>query len=436
MLSLLDLPDDLFPHIGTYFEYDLPQLGLFLLVHPRINTACKSLRYRSRTYIFDTEDSLKEYIDNKERLSSVRSIEIRGTYRRLREGDVTTGRTGSSLKDPETYDDELATVVSSFGSVHRVSVYVPHSANQGSTAGKRDVVSMKKTYEAISRHGEIQRFHIDGNPSEDDLAPALDLAGNLPNCHSLRIDQASVTADIPWPDILLPIARHLSLPSVAARLTSLILANLQFSAASIESVLTVLAHLPLLPLLTNLSFHLAYYSRQSTAASRATASILDGLLRKAQNVRTLTIFKEVLPYLAQQSISIPVNLRLICPGDIHTPVLWVSKHPTVRSLTLEGRSASHVSNLIMTGDVSGPSYPFPALLHLTIIGPISRGSAARAKEWAVKQPFTIDYLPPVSGLRDLVSAFSEKDVFVNPVGSGTMSRRVLEVGAFRAVPPA
>lgn len=403
MPSLLDLPDDVFIHIGTYFEHDIKNLKPFLLVHPRIYAACNFLRYRSRTLLIDSESPLQDYLTHISWLQHVQSVEINVAFTKTKPGEIYMGRMGSSLRDPEGYDSQLALFILSLSQIRHVCL-----RTSSKLQGLRDteIFPMTKTCEAVRKHTEIENLRIAGFSSESALVSALKVAQNLPNCSILETGQTEPrTMRF---NIVIPLAEYLSTPAVAARLIGLKLVNLDFSSAGLEDAIQPI---PLLPALEHLTLNIDTTRDQESIAGAA--FFLAELLKRAPAIRSLVMPGDLLPQVTVPDVPFTfkrLHLQYSMKSmNVTEGIRWHGVYPSVELLTISGMSASLSAWNVMTGDVNAPSYPFPNLRRLKLVDRFNLRRQKAVYATAESQPFSILYVI------DAGTRAENENRFINPV---------------------
>jgi hypothetical protein len=422
MPSLLDLPDEVLFLIGEYFEHDAPNLGLFLLVHPRINALCAVLRYRAKYVRFDSESPLQDYLHHKLWLKNVHSIKVfAGCYQRNpREGYV--GRLGFAIREPEKYDQDLAKVINSLNSIRVVRLEVPHLP---SFVPDRPMIPLEQTIEAIKSRREIREVRLRNFRTEEQLHLALDLAVSSSKCAVLELAQDNDT-DIDG-DLLTPLVTYLSEPSAAANLKILYLREFSTSASSEDDPeVTPTLDLPSLPSLEDLYVQDGWLWHEEERQREVL--FLRELISKASGLLRLDIHARALLALARHVITTTASLlHLLCgTEDLQSLEDLLAAIPSsVQSLMLSGMEAIRCAKALLTMD----GQPSPARCSkvdkLTIIGTLETEEEAEEvehlKELASKQGISLNATPHFSHPVD------DQGRMANPVNPKNWAPRPLQL---------
>jgi len=375
MLSLLDLPDEALFTIGTYLEPDIDDLGLFLLIHPRINEVCYTLRHRHRIVRLTHQSPFGEYLKLPLWLSHVQAIKIVMTVT-LPLQDFITDLVGAS----EHYDEQLASVVGSLRSIRDVSLEVPDKLE-----GKVYNVCLPKTLAALHEHHEIVEFRLKGFNYSRQLHDGLNLARSLPACAVLNISN-DAARHLGGVSLLVD---YLANSSAVKTLRSLTLTGLRLSAQEDPQRLL---QLPPLPLLKHLSMqdNKLWHDEER----RSEVDFLAELLRKASNIHVLEMLKPAMHRLFRCGVTpTPLRLHLQCPRTSGPPLVgWAASYPSVTSLILRGPGAPGAAWSILDMDLHAPLYPFPNLQSLILIDSVGWASRPEYDGMAAEQGITLEVL--------------------------------------------
>jgi len=422
MPSLLDLPDEVLVLVGEHFEQDAPNLGLFLLVHPRINAVCAVLRYRAKYVRFDSESPLQDYLQHKLWLKNVHSIKVfSGCYQRnLREGYV--GRLGYAIREPEKYDQDLAKVISSLDSIRVVRLEVPFLP---SFVPDRPTIPLQQTIEAIKSRREIQEVRLRDFRTEEQLHLALDLAQSSSNCAVLELVQENDT-DIDA-DLLTPLVNYLREPAAAANLKILFLRELSTSASSEDDAeVNPSLDLPTLPSLEHLYIQDGWLWHEEERQREVL--FLRELLSKASGLVRFDINARALLALAKHNINTTASLlHLFCgTEDLQSLENLLAAIPSsIHSLVLSGGEAIRCAKALLTMDGEPSSPRFSKLERLTILGELTEAEEAEEVEHlkvlASKQGISLNVTPHFS------HPVVDHDRMANPVNPKNWAPRPLQL---------
>jgi hypothetical protein len=375
MLSLLNLPDEALFTIGTYLEPDISDLGLFLLIHPRINKVCYALRHRHRKVRLTHRSPLGEYLKHPLWLSHVHAINI-VTAVGLPLQDFITDLVGAS----EHYDERLASVISSMRSIRDVSLEVPDKLRV-----ELYNVCLPKTLAALQTHHEVVDFRLKGFTYSRQLREGLNLARSLPACAVLNIynDAARHLGGVSL------LVDYLANSSAVKTLRSLTLIGLRLSAQEDPQRLLQLPQLPLLK-------HLSIQDNKlwHDGERRSEVDFLAELLKKASNIRVLEMLKPAMHGLARCGVTpTPLRMHLQCPRTSGPPLVgWGAIYPSVTSLTLSGPGAPGAAWSILDMDMHAPLYPFANLQSLILIDSIGWVSRPEYDSMAEEQGIALQVL--------------------------------------------